>query len=184
MSTVMSFGEGIFPFDWFPISPKIDILKVDANFCNSLTWEVNRDFFEFNLNEFKGSNYRKKHPLSATSNQASWELSTTFSSPKVVFEEGEYEVEITAYGSPGEGVFPLMKLESVKWKNGLTGKAEIIGEWTVEKEKVLRSGIFNCQKGDIISFKIHFSNNEHKPNRQLYIKTILVNKKDGFSVHP
>ena len=119
-----------------------------------------------------------------------WELTGTgaFCSPKVVFEEGKYEVEITASGSPGADVFPLMKLESVKWKDGLRGGDTIIGEWTVEQEKVLRSGVFNCQKGDILSFNVIFLNDDKKPkegeNRRLYIKEILVKKKGGFSVHP
>ena len=101
-----------------------------------------------------------------------------------LFLRGKYEVEITAYGSPGAGVFPAMKLEAVKWKDGLRGGDKTIGEWTVEKEKVLRSGVFNCQKGDSISFNIHFSNNENKPDRQLYIKEILVKKKGAGSVRP
>lgn len=74
-----------------------------------------------------------------------------------------------------------MKLELVKWKDELQAKKENFDEWNVEKEKIFKSGVFNFQKGDVISFNVVFSNAEKKPkegeDRKLYIKQIIVRKK-------
>ena len=180
MTVAKSFGNPGITLG-FLVSPLLNILKVDASFCDAKHWEKNSDSFEFNLNEFKGNSFRKSHPLDEISKQAAWEINTPFCSPKVIFEEGKYEVEITAYGTPSAGVEPLIKLESIKWAEGREGKNETIGEWQVAGLKTLSSGVLNCSKGDVISFNVIFSNSENKQEkasaRQLNICRIIVRKK-------
>jgi 4-amino-4-deoxy-L-arabinose transferase-like glycosyltransferase len=180
MTRAQSFGASKIIFGGYSVNPKLDIVAVDANFYEPKYWKKNWVFFDFNLDEFKGNLHRNKL---LADDKTSWEIKGTFCSPKVIFEEGSYEVEITAYGSSATGAFPLMRLESLKWKDGIQVKIknEILGDWQVDKEKIFRSGVFHCKKGNVVSFNIIFLNDEEKSqkgdDRKLFIKQIVVRKK-------
>jgi 4-amino-4-deoxy-L-arabinose transferase-like glycosyltransferase len=188
MTIVQSIGTGWLPARTLPVDPEVNILKVDSRFCESKYWDNNSDDFEFKLHEFKGGSNIKNYLWDETSKQSWWRVHADFCSPRVVFEEGNYEVEITASGSSATGVFPLMKLEALKWKDEMQATNEILGEWPVEKEKTMRSGVFHCNKGDAISFNVIFSNKKSlstgKEDTQLNIKKIIVKKSDVFHPSP
>jgi hypothetical protein len=181
MTIAENLGTGSFILDGFAMNPGINILKVDANFCDAKYWEKNSNFFDFNLSEFKGNRHNKNHPIDDLSKQATREINTPFCSPKIVFEQGKYEVEITAVGASGARFFPVIKLESIKWSDSKHEKIQTIGEWQVEGLKTFKSGEFNCSKGDVMSFTVVFSNSENNPDKasniQLNIARILVKKK-------
>ena len=74
-----------------------------------------------------------------------------------------------------------MKIESLQWQEEKPAKQEIIGEWQVEGLKTFRSGVFNCNKGAVLSFNVVFLNEENTAkngaDKKLNVQQILVRKK-------
>ena len=75
--------------------------------------------------------------------------------------------------------FDNMIIETVE--NGLQKKNEVLGNWAVNGIKTVKSRLFNCKKGDVLSFNVLCTNINNPPNkeaeRQLHISQIIIRKK-------
>jgi hypothetical protein len=77
-----------------------------------------------------------------------------------------------------------MKLDLLHWENGQQKKIKVLGTWPVKGIHTIKSGLFTCKKGDVLSFNIFFANSDNMPktktNRQLHISQIIIRKKGDY----